>query len=88
MSEVTFIIGGERISGEKLGEHLEDGAVRRVAERVRTAALAARCPVHGNAPENIVIDLSAEGGDGVRVDTAEPCCEKLTEALTTAVRAH
>jgi hypothetical protein len=83
--DVTFILGRDRIRGEHLHDHLTDGSIRRVGDRVRKAALSVRCPIHGKPLENIEILLDASGGDGIRVDMAPPCCERLNEALTRAV---
>jgi hypothetical protein len=75
MIDVTFEIGGRKVSPNRLGDELEKAILSEVAANVKKALGSVTCPEHGQRPKVIV-----KGRDIKNLPwEVTGCCQKLVE---------
>jgi hypothetical protein len=82
MFELSFEIGGRKVSPDQIGNALEKAALQAVQEAIRKKVGSARCPVHGSAARIVARGRRA---DSLTFDV-HGCCTTLIEQVKAALR--
>ena len=75
MIDITFEIGGKKVSPDRLGDELEKAILSELAEKVKRSLSSVRCPEHGQGPR-VTVKGRSVNNLGWEV---EGCCQKLID---------
>lgn len=75
MIDVTFEIGGRRVSPNRFGDEIEKAILTKAATNVKKALNSVTCPEHGQRPK---VTLTGMDINNLSCDV-EGCCQKLVD---------
>ena len=82
MIDITFEIGGKKVSPNRVGDELEKAIFKQVTENIKKALSSVRCPEHGEYPKVIVKGRSM---DKLNFDI-HGCCQNLIDLATSKLK--
>jgi len=82
MIDVTFEIGGKKVSPNRVGDELEKAIFKQVTENIKKALSSVRCPEHGEHPNVVVKGRSM---DKLNFEV-HGCCQNLIDLATSKLK--
>lgn len=78
MIDVTFEIGGRKVSPDRFGNELEKAILKQVTENITKTLSSVRCPEHGQHPK---VTVKGRTIDKLSFEI-HGCCQRLTDLAT------
>jgi hypothetical protein len=82
MIDVTFEIGGKKVSPNRVRDELGKVILKQVTENIKKALSSVRCPEHGEHPRVIVKGRSM---DSLNFEV-HGCCQNLIDLATSKLK--
>ena len=75
MIDITFEIGGRKVSPDRFGDELEKAILSEVADNVKKALSSVMCPKHGQRPR---VKVKGRNVNNLSWEV-EGCCQELID---------
>jgi hypothetical protein len=76
MIDISFEVGGRKVSPDRIGDELGKAILKEVARNVKTSLASVRCPEHGQHPR---VTVKGSSLDKLSFEV-HGCCQTLIDA--------